>query len=285
MSIKAKGGDGMRKRTGWGILLFVLALFSTALADTLLIEDLAEARNGVTTTSGYVALQIPVMEAVNVSLTVTDSEGRCIYQRDYGRQTVSFRTDSIYLRLNDLETGYLITLTAGPDSYAIPVTREAGLLSNQPACTTGYPLDELTGRGSWQCATMLDLRTLADTPFEAPLIAAGRYACGHIRFELTQGALTASVILAPQGTVDGGQLYIATDALTAAELGRPGFAGSVISLDEACPLGDAVYAVVYADLRVSFPAQSAEPAPPSWLPGQRELWQTIQNETISEAVG
>ena len=274
----------MRKWLGMALLLLLSVLAGTAAGDTFCIEDPAAAQQGLVITAGYVSLQIPLEEAAQVRLEVLDANGSCQYQRDYGLQQASFRTEEIYLRLSGVESSYTIGLTVGDAVYAIPVTRRLGTLTNQPACGTGYPLDELTGQGSWQCATILDLEALLLTPVETPLLAAGVYGCGTLRFEIVQQALivTASI---PGGSISGGTVYVATDALTAEGLGSSRFEGSVLNLDQAFPTEGARYAVVYADLRVSFTPADGAAAPEAWLPGQKELWETMKEETISEAIG
>ena len=277
-----KGVSPMSKRVLCALLAAVLAaVLMPAAAETCLIPDVTAAAAGIETSSSYIALQVPVAAPADVMLTITGEDGVCIYQRAFGLQEESFRTEDIFLKLQGTETLYTVTLQVGESSWKIPVRRVAGTLQNQPACGAGIPLDEITGFGSWQCVTVL---SLAEGSKSVPLLAAAGYKAGTLSCTLTGSTLTVEPVMTC-GQLERGRIYVATDALTARELGRPFFSGIVGEPGQPIDLGDAAYVMIFADLRVTLSPRQAEPMDSCRVEGQDELWEAMQENTVNEAVG
>lgn len=264
------------------LLACLLLVCSTALAsDVCQITDL---NGSVSTDCSYVRLKVPVDGEAQVTLTIAGPGGNTVYQRDFGVRTESFRTEDIYLKLRGDQTTYQVTLQVGDATYAFPVERVVGRLSGAAGCTAGYPLSELSGVDGWRTATLLRVKNGTTT---VPVQASGAYDVGEATFKISGGQLTVSVALddGVNGRIESAKVYVATNALTAGQLGRSKFGGAIGKLNKPIDLNGADYAAVYVKLTLAFDPAGASRDPVTLLDGQDALWQTMLTETLNESVG
>lgn len=242
---------------------------------------------GVTTDCSYVNINCPVAEEAQVVLTIYGPDGACVYQRDYGVCSASFRTEAIYLKLQGSQTVYQVSLAVGDTIYAFPITRVVGRLTDNAACTVGYPLSALTGADTWRSVTLLDVGALEGGSITVPIHASGTYTLGTATLSVSGGCLTVSawVDAGIDGTIDSATVFVATNALTAQQLGTKRFTGLTGGLDSPIDLGGAAYAAVYVRMSVSFDPTGVPGSPQTVLNGQDDLWQHMLTETANEAVG
>lgn len=256
-----------------------------ACADDTCVVDAASA--GVTTDRSYVSVACPVEAEAQVVLTINGPDGACVYQRDYGVCSASFRTEDIYLKLQGSETVYQATLAVGDSCYDFTITRVMGRLTDNAACTVGYPLASITGADTWRTATLLDLRALDGGSVTVPIHASGAYTLGSATLSVSGGCLTVSAAVdsAIDGSIDSATVYVATNALNAQQLGTKRFTGLTGGLNSPIDLGGALYAAVYVKMSVSFDPTGVPGSPNTVLNGQDTLWQTMLTQTANEAVG
>lgn len=235
----------------------------------------------------YLRITCPVPENSNVTVTVAEDGGGVTYQRDYGVCSGTFRSEDIYLRLNDGETVYNISVKAGEETHTFQVTRTMPYLTENAACSVGYPLSEVSGSGSWKTVTLLDVAAMEGTSMVTPMHASGAYTLGSVTFAVQNDCLTVSAQLdgGVDGTIDKATVYVATDPFQAQCLGTRNFGGATAALDEAVPLNGAECAAVYVKLTVSFDPSGVPASPETVLDGQAELWQRMQQMQHSDAVG
>ncbi len=276
------------KRLVWVLLcVALLCLAVPALAeDTCTVFDPASAGD-VRTECEYLSIFCPAESGDQVTLSIDDQDGACIYQRDYGTMGSSFYTDDIYLPLYGSEAVYTVTMTVGDNTYSFTVTRVSGYLTDNAASTGGYPLSVLSGANTWRMATIVDVASLEGSSITVPLYASNAYEIGSATISVSDGKLTVSAWMTDgmNGTIDSTTVYVATTALQAQELGRNGFTGITGSLNRGIDLAGASYAAVYVRMSVSFDPSNVPEVTPSTLSGQDALWQQMLNETANEAVG
>lgn len=276
------------KRMVWVLLCVALLWLAVpALADdTYTVSDPASAGN-IRTECEYLNIYCPAENGEQVTLSVYDQNGSCIYQRDYGASGSAFYTDDVYLPLYGAEAVYSVTLTVDGNAYAFTVTRVSGYLTDNAASTGGYPLSLLSGANTWRMATIVDVASLEGSSMTVPLYASNAYEIGSASLSVSNGRLTVSAWLSDgiNGTIDSTTVYVATTAVQAQELGRKGFTGMTGSLDRGIDLAGAAYAAVYVRMSVSFDPGNVPEVTPMTLSGQDTLWQQMLNETANEAVG
>lgn len=268
------------------LLLFLwMCLTCPALADDVCTVD-ASAVSSVTCDKDYLRLTCPLAGEEQVTVSVRDGGGSLLYQRDYGLQSDSFRSEDLYLRLDGSQTSYQVTLQAGDTVYSFPVTRVMGRLTGNEACSVGYPLSRMGG-SSWKTVTFIDAAALEGRSMTVPLYASGAYTLGSVTFTVSGGSLTVQAQLSGgiDGSIDKSTVYVALDALSARELGTRRFSGPSGRLGEAISLQGTPYAAVLVQLTVSFDPAGVPGSPDTTLEGQDDLWQMMQNTTASEAVG
>ncbi len=276
------------------ILILALTLMLAALPCAALAEDVFTVSNANAVTAeqtvdcSYLRVTCPLEGEVNVVLTITGPNGGLVYQRDYGLCSGDFRSEDVYLRLEGGETLYQVSLDAGGVVSSFSVRRVVGRLTDQGGCSAGYPLSSLSGANTWRTATLLDVASLEGSSLTAPLNAAnGEFCLGTVTFSVSGGSVTVSADIdsGVDGSVDGGTVYVATNALTAQTLGSKSFSGTKGKLNKAISLDGASYAAVYVKLTLSFDPSTAPPCSETTLSGQDALWQTMLTVTPNEAVG
>ncbi len=268
------------------LFLWLMCLTFPALADDVCTVD-ASAVSSVTCDESYLRLTCPIQGEAQVTVSIQDASGSLLYQRDYGLCSGDFRSEDVYLRLEGSETTYQVTLQAGGSTYAFPVTRIMGRLTGNEACSVGYPLSKLGGGSSWKTATLIDVSALEGSSMTVPLYASGAYTLGSVTFSVSGGSLTVQARLGEgvDGSIDKSVIDVATDALSAQQLGTRRFSGPSGRLGEAISLEGTPYAAVLVQLTVSFDPAGLPGSPQTTLDGQSELWQLMQSTTASEAVG
>lgn len=235
----------------------------------------------------YLRITCPVAADSQVTVMVADATGRITYQRDYGICSSTFRSEDIYLCLNDAETLYTITVSAGDDQWSFQVDRVMPRLKENTACSVGYLLSDLSGTGRWQTVTLLDLDALEGAALTVPMHASGAYTLGEVTFTVQNGALTVSAAIADglDGEIDRATVYVATDPIAAQNLGTPHFSGLTGKLNTPIPTGGAAVAAVYVRLTVSFDPSGVPASPETVLDGQEALWQRLLETPMSDSVG
>ena len=267
------------------LLLSLLLLLLTAVpAMAADVCSVSPASGDVTTDSSYIRVTCPDAEG-SVTVSVTDTSGSLIYQKQYGDHSGTFRSDDIYL--NAVGASYGVSLEAGEQTWRCTVTRKAPRLKENTASSAGYPLSEINGSDSRQGVTALDLAALEGGTLTVPVIASGEYVLGEATFALNQGILTVQAALyeGVDGTIDAAKVYVTDNALAASRLGKKSFAGITAKLNKPIDLTGSDYAVVYVKLTVSFDPEGLPRMPDPTLPGQPELMEIINTVTINEDVG
>ncbi len=275
------------------ILILALTLMLAAQPCAALAEDVFTVSNAnaaaaeVTVDRSYLRVTCPLDGEVNVVLTVSGPNG-VVYQRNYGLCSGEFRSEDVYLPLEGGETLYQVSLDAGGAVSGFTARRVVGRLRDQGGCSAGYPLSTLSGANTWRTATLLDIASLEGGSLTVPLNAAnGAYCLGTVTFSVSGGSVTVSTNLdsGVDGSVDGGTVYVATNALTAQTLGKKSFSGTKGKLNKAISLNGASYAAVYVKLTLSFDPATAPACVETTLSDQDALWQTMLTVTPNEAVG
>lgn len=270
------------------IVMWMLLLVSgtVALADDVLTVNDVDGAN-YRSDQPYLRITCPVADDSRVTVTVAEEDGSVTYQRDYGVCSGTFRSEDVYLRLNGEETVYYITVAAGGETYTFQVTRTMPYLTENAACSVGYPLSEVSGSGGWKTVTLLDVDALEGAEMTTPLHASGAYTLGSVTFAVHGGALTVSAKLddGVNGAIDQDAVYVAVDSLQAQNLGARHFSGLHGGLDEAIDLNGASLVAVYVKLTVSFDPSGVPSSLETVLDGQAELWQLMQQMQLSDAVG
>ena len=268
-------------------LVLTLGGLPAARAEDVCSIDASAVPGTVSTEQSYLRVTCPLPEETEVVLSVFDAGGSLCYQRSYGLCSGSFRSEDIYLRLSGGNTRYQVSLSAGNACYAFEVLRCMPRLNGNAACAVGYPLSSLTGRDSWQSATLLDVAALEGSSRTVALHASGAYELGTVTFSVHRGQLTVSASLSGgvDGTIDDAQVFVALNAADAGALGGKRFAGLTGRLDQAIDLEGAACVAVYVQLTVSFDPTGVPGSPRVELDGQEALWEHLQEITASEAVG
>ena len=246
--------------------------------------------SSLTSDRSYLRVTCALEEESEVTLSIAGENGKLVYQRDYGMCGGRFRSEDIFLRLSGSQTTYQVTLWVGDESYSFPLRRVMPWLTGNAACSAGYPLEELSGAGTWKTATILDIAQVARRPLTVALNASDAYEIGYVTFSVKDDRLTVSAGLEDgvAGSIDKGTVYVAATALEAEKLGKKNFPGATAKLDEAVDLWGTPYAAVYVNLTVSFdPAGVADmqPLDKAETEEQQRLWEMMLTETANEAVG
>lgn len=277
------------KRLSLGILALFLFCGAVAAfgAEDVAIIDAFSAAGTVEVSQGYICVTCRLEQETDVTVTVRDAKGSLCYQRDYGSCSGDFRSEDVFLRLKGSSTPYRVELSANGAVYGFDVLRKMPYLSDNLACSVGYPLSELTGRDTWKTVTLLDTGKLEENQKTVPLYASGAYEIGTVTFSISDNQLKVSASLMPglDGSVGGGKVYVALNAADARDLDGRRFSGLTGRLNSAVDLKGARYAVVYVELIVSFDPSGASAAPEAELSDQAELWQSLIELTANEAVG
>lgn len=266
------------------LFLLCCLLPLSALAEDVCTVDASAGR--VTTDRAYLRVECPLPGETNVVLSVRDSWGALIYQRDYGLCSGSFRSRDVYLPLEGDASEYTVELNAGGDVRTIAVTREKPLLTDSAVYARGLSLSELNGGSSRKYAVVLDMDALNQETAVMPMIAGGMQV-GEVYFSVLDGKLTVSAALTVDGRIDKSTVYVAGDALSAKTLGTSRFSGTKTRLDRTINLGSAPYAAVMVQLTLSYDPTTAEDVGAGSLSREemRECWQLMQMTTVNEANG
>lgn len=275
----------MKKLLALLAALLLLTCTLPALAEDVCVLDPFGARQ-VTTDANYVRVVCGEANG-DVMVAIRDAGGSLIYQRNWSECSGAFRSDDVYLPLTGTQSIYTVSFSSGNASADFTVTRRMPRLTGNTACSAGVPLSVITGRDSWQHATVLDTAACEGTTLVTPMLASGSYQLGTVSFTVSGGCVTvnASVSGGIDGSIDGAKVYVASNALDAAQLGRSSFAGTIGTLGSPISLYGAPYAVIYVELTVSFDPTGVPGAVVSDQPEQLQLWQLVNSTTINEAVG
>lgn len=271
------------------LLLICSLLLPTALAEDVCIVKDASAVSRVTTDCAYLRVQYPLPGATNVILTVRDSWGGIIYQRNYGECSGTFRSRDVHLPADGDSCDYIVTLTTDLGDVSFTVTREQPMLTDSAVYAGGLTLEEMVGGSPYKYAVVLDLREMEGQTAVAPMLAGGKQ-IGEVYFTVAGGDLSVSARLSVEGAIDKANVYIATDAITAQKLGSSRFSGVKTRLDREISLEGASYAAVMVQLTVTYdpanavPFRMGEREREAWLQ-LLENWSLMQMRTVNEANG
>lgn len=267
------------------LFLICCLLPASALAEDVCTVD-ASAAGRVTTDRSYLRVEYPLPGEANVVLSVRDSWGSLIYQRDYGLCSGDFLSRDVHLPLEGESCDYTVTLNVGGAEHTFTVTREKPLLTDSAVYSSGLSLKELGGGSSRKYAVVLDLDALNQETAVMPMLSGGMQV-GEVYFSVLDGRLTVSASLAVEGRIDKANVYIATDALSAMSLGTSQFSGTKTRLDRQVSLGSAPYAAVMVQLTLTYdPATAQDVGAGSLSKGEmRAWWQMMQMITANEAIG
>lgn len=269
------------------MMSLLLAGMAVAQAEDVCSIDVSTTWDTVSTTQSYVRLTCPLPEEAEVNVSIYDADGNLHYQRNYGACSGSFRSEDIYLRTSGDNTTYQVNVSAGSANYTLDVVRCLPRLTDNAACSVGYPLSNLTGRNSWKSVTLLDVAQLEGTSQTVALHASGAYTLGSVTFSVRNGQLTVSASIADDvdGSIDKATVYVAFNAADAAALDDKHFAGAKGALGDHIDLQGASCVAVYVKMSVSFDPTDVPDSPVTELSGQDALWQRMLEITAAEAVG
>ena len=276
------------KRLCLMLLLAALTFCVPALAEDVCQVSGSALSSGVTTDCSYVNIKCPVNSPAQVLVSIYAPNGSLAWQCNYGERSSSFTTDDIYLKLQGSSTVYQAVVSVGSTVYQFPIVREMARLRGNAACTAGYPLSTITGSDTWQSATILHVSAMEGQKITVPIYASGAYVFGTATMTVKNGALTVSLALANglDGSIDGAEVRVATDALTAQQLDSKRFNGLTGRTDAPIPLDNAAYAAVYVRMSVSFdPSTAATGIQMQPTQDQTSLWQQMESSTANEAIG
>lgn len=275
-------------------LFLLLALLLTLAAVPALAEDVyvvrdASAVSSLRTDCSYLQVCCPpcaAAEEQNVTLTIRDSWGYLLYQRDYGSCSGTFRSEDVYLPLEGASTRYVVTLCCGADVHEFSVTRVAPRLTDTHVTASGLALTEITGRQDNRFAFIIDAWALEGSTLTVPLVSGGLQV-GYASITVSGGEATVSAVLTAEGTIEKAAVYVARDAVTAATLGTNRFTGAKAKLNRSIDLNGTPYAAILVQLTVSYDAATAQPfqEDPWFSQEQHDLWEMMLLTTASEAVG
>lgn len=270
-------------------LICSLLLPAAALAEDVCVVKDALTSGSVTTACPYLRVQFDLPGEAEVTLSVHDQWGSLIYQRYYGLCSGTFRSRDVYLPLEGERSDYAVTIDSGAQQHVFTVIREQPMLTDTSVYAGGLTLREMNGGSSRKYAVVLDLYALNEAAFTAPMLAEGCQ-IGEVYFSVLDGTLTVSASLFTQGAIDKANVYVATDAITAAALGTNRFSGVKTRLNRAIALGEAPYAAVMVQLTVTYDSEGAQdcqmgPAEQDAYLELQENWKLMQMVTANEAVG
>ena len=270
------------------LVCLILSLLSGAAAgtDAVYVLPIEETRL-VETDCCYLRITCPLSEEGSVTVSISDAKGQTVYQRVTPDCEGTFRSESIYLKLEGSETEYHVSLTAGAASYDATVRRRIAKLENNTACSMGLPLSALTDDPSWVSVTLLDLDTLSLMPETYPVHASNACTLGSVTFSLEDGLLSA--VYTPDSTCDvtvSSSLFcIAQTAVDARRLGSRSFHGLTGTLDDPLPAGHSGIVCVFLRLTVSYTPPAVPLQPETVLEGQEARWRRLVEETEADSNG
>ena len=281
----------MRSMKRMLILLLVLAMLPAvpALAEDVCIVKDALHVSTVTTDRAYLRVQCDLEGESEVIVTVRDTWGYLVYQRDYGVKSGTFRSGDIHLPLEGDGCEYVVTVQIGGDAHEFTVVREMAMITDASVYAGGLTLKDMVDGSRRKFAVVLDMDTLNEETLIAPMLASGMQV-GEVYFSVLDGVLTVDAVMLAEGAIDKATVYIAADAITAQTLGDKHFAGTKTRLQREINLGDSPYAAVMVHLTVTYdPATALAYAPgeeeAEALEQMMESWQLMQLTTANEAVG
>lgn len=270
------------------LLCLCLGAAPSLAEDVCTVED-AFAVSQITTDASYLRVLCPLADTSSVTLTVRDEWGTLIYQRNYGTCSGTFRSGDIHLPLQGNGCEYAVTLSTASGEHTFTVMRQMPRLTDSAVYAGGVTLRELTEGSAHKYAVVLDLHALNEETLTAPILADGTQ-LGEVYFSVQEGTLTVTASLTADGQIDKANVYIATDALTAATLGTNRFCGMKTRLERTADLGDAPYAAVMVQMTVTYDPATAQAyeltrAEEETLAQMLADWQLMQLVTANEAVG
>ncbi|MEF9880142.1 MAG: hypothetical protein RR975_12070 [Clostridia bacterium] len=200
---------------------------------------------------------------VRLSLTQMDTS-TLLFDKDYGSVSGTFDSGVIYLPYVDNRTiPYLITLTAGDTTYAMPFMHLRPRLEYNGACTYGVRMHDLdsTLATDWLMGTMLDLNALrTHGSLNVPLCASNSYFIGQATFTLQNEALCTQLnfLTAASVQVNSLSLYVITDcaSLNAADVQSMNLPAH--SIGEWVDVSGAASALIYLPMQVSYDSSALE---------------------------
>ena len=231
----------------------------------------------VETDKSYIRVSCDVQADADVRVTVLLGD-QTVYQRNYAKCAEKFQSEDIYLRLDGTQTIYTVCVDFADTSYETQVVRKVSRLTGNTACATGISLKTITGQKSWLSCTVLDLKALEKEDETYPVHASNAYTLGDITFSMSKGRLTATYTPPKDSdvTVASSQVDIAFTPLEARTLGTKRFRGEHTSLDTPVSVGDAAYACVLVQLKVSYTPSDLPASPKVSLEGQSDRWEEMQ---------
>lgn len=271
------------------LFLMLCLLLPAALAEDVCVVQDASAVTGVTTDRAYLQVRYALPETTNVTLTVHDAWGSLIYRRNYGECSGTFRSRDVHLPADGDSCDYIVTLETDTETLTFTVTREQPMLTDSAVYAGGLTLEEMLGGSPYKYAVVLDLCEMEGETAAAPMLAEGKQ-IGEVSFTVCEGKLTVSASLFVEGEIDKANVYIATDAITAKNLGSSRFTGTKTRLDREILLEGAPYAAVMVQLTVTYdpanavPFHMGEEERETWLQ-LVEDWSLMQMMTANEANG
>jgi len=260
------------------LALAICLVFTTASADDVLkirIDSVAY----VETEKSYLCLQCELAEENDVMLSVTDADGRLVYQRNYGPCIGLFTSENIYLRMEDSASDYSIHLSSGATAYDLIVRKKVQRLKDNTACSVGLPLSQLNGRSSWQSVTLLDWNTLSSGPVTTPLHASGNVTLGNVTFSLSGNQLCVNASTDPLADceITSSSVYVASTRSEVESLGTQNFHGIHTGLGSGIAWPDSSVIAVLVQLTVSYNPGNLPGSPQTTLSGQGALYQSLQS--------
>ncbi len=276
----------LRRLPTFLLALLLLLTACPALAEDVCTVDNAARASSVSTDRGYLRVCCPLEGQQHVTMTIRDSWGYLVYQRDYGLCSGTFRSEDVYLRLDGGSTTYVVTVDTDSASHEFRVTREIPRLTDSGVYAHGLSLAELTGGRSNKFAVIVDVDALEGSTLSVPLISGG-VQLGYANLSVDGGALSVSAMLTADGKIEKSTVYVACDAVTAQTLGSSRFTGVKTKLNRDVDLDGTPYAAVMVQLTVSYDAATAQAwqEDSRYLNEQQELWDMMQLTTASDAVG
>ena len=190
--------------------------------------------------------------AAPVRLTIRQMDtGTLLFDKDYGYQSRTFDSGVIYLPYTGGRTApYLVTLSLGSYTYAMPFMHQQRRLESNGACTVGVRLKDLDPAQSadWLMGTMVDLTQLKQTgSCSVELCASNSYLIGYADITLDGSRLHVQLHFDASAdvTLEEAALYVLTD-------GQYLKNADSWSLDESVDVSGAQSALIYLPMQVSY---------------------------------
>ncbi|MDO4483378.1 MAG: hypothetical protein Q4C54_02745 [Clostridia bacterium] len=247
------------KRIIWLMLLVMLLLSPTALADDVCTVADIRAASVITTADNYLTLSIPAAPGQDVTVSVYDDSG-LVWQQCREGVAGPYMTDEIYLKVKGGDTAYHVAVNLGGEEIAFDVIRQIGRLKGNAACTDGYPISGMSGADTWQRAAIIPA---ADGVTYVPVVTANGREIGQACLQVSGGQLTVFIsVYDGETAIDSGEVLAARSRGEAAALGRKQFSGIRAGLGQPVDLSGCGTAAVWVKLKVSYnPANAAQYTP------------------------